>query len=175
MLNSILPTPWVRKLVFLTTVFLVSIFAAVQYKKATDPSFRSELREAAARREKESEFEEAKRKREQAQIVAPLEPVDISANALIAAYDANEIAADQVFKGRTATVWGVVQDIGRQPSGLPYVVMTSDGKPSMLGVQGVFRKSEEHRFIGLWKGRKLTITCEVEGKSVYIQLIECRR
>lgn len=56
-------------------------------------------------------------------------PLEISVSQLIAAYDANEIAADMHLKGRIISVAGVITDFGTEILGRKYVIIEDPNIP----------------------------------------------
>ena len=96
--------------------------------------------------------------------------IRVSARRIKADYEANEIAADRMHKGKTVKVTGKVEQIGRDIVGTPYVVLFTGG----LG--GVHCKViDERQIISLRKGQVVTIEGVCCGTSLFSVVIgECR-
>lgn len=101
------------------------------------------------------------------------EPLSIAASDLFTAYDANEIAADQRYKGQTVRVTGKVSDIGKDITGTPYVVL-SRGRSEINAVQCMFPRSAESAIASLQKGQSVGITATVSGKLGNVILRDSR-
>ena len=70
--------------------------------------------------------------------------IDITATDLHAAYTANEIAADQKYKGKTLRVSGEIADIGKDILATPYVVLDR-ARHEINRVQFMFPKKRLNR------------------------------
>ncbi|HEX7773344.1 MAG TPA: hypothetical protein VF435_13035 [Pyrinomonadaceae bacterium] len=70
-------------------------------------------------------------------------PIVVSATALVADYEANEVAADRRYKGQTLEVTGVVDSIGNDILDSMYVTLDSGERFGITNVQCFFDKSEE--------------------------------
>ena len=90
----------------------------------------------------------------------------LSADQLYAEYNANEVAADDKYKGKKVTVSGTVQQIANDIFGHPYVSIGSD----LVGVQCSFPDSRKSSVMRLTKGQQVTIKGTVEGKMMDVQL-----
>jgi hypothetical protein len=60
---------------------------------------------------------------EPATLVHEAEPEKVQASILVAAYQRNEIAADEAFKGKTLEIEGVIESIAKDIIGSPYVTL----------------------------------------------------
>ena len=76
----------------------------------------------------------------------------ISAATLIAAYEANEVAADEKFKGKLIEVTGVIDSIAKDILGDPYVTLGSGKDFEIAHVQAMFPASAAKQLAGLRKG-----------------------
>jgi tRNA_anti-like len=92
------------------------------------------------------------------------EAINISAKALYEAYEANEIAADEKYKGKQVRVSGVVDSIGKDILDTQYVVLKGDGV--MFGVQCMIGDEHKEILAKLSKGQKMVFQGEVVGKSI---------
>lgn len=89
---------------------------------------------------------------------SPQEPtIEIRADALYAAYQDNEVAADARFKGRPIAVTGVIQSIDKDVFGKASVSLSVPH--SFLGVRARIDKSSTNSLVGLHKGDIATFKC----------------
>jgi hypothetical protein len=94
--------------------------------------------------------------------------VDVSARKLFADYDANEVSADDKYKGKVLRVSGTIGTIGKDITDTPYVEFSGDG---VMGVQCMF---DDTGVLGsLKKGQKLTVRCKGDGKMGNVILRGC--
>lgn len=120
-------------------------------------------------------------KKEAAKIDSILEarkkPLEISVSQLIAAYDANEIAADMHLKGRIISVAGVITDFGTEILGRKYVII-EDPRIPLYYVQCVFKREYGAKLAQYSKGDVISVTGECRGKGVLsdynILMDECK-
>lgn len=82
-------------------------------------------------------------------------PVDVSASALEAAYAANEVAADNQYKGKVLRVSGVVDDISKDFLDKPHVRLRSDR--ILGGVRCSFSKDAGGSLAQLAKGQRVVL------------------
>lgn len=99
----------------------------------------------------------------------PLRPI-VSAENLIAAYEENEVAADQQYKGKSIVVTGTVSRIGKDLLNTMYVATKGRG---LWEVQCMFDDSQEGKLAGLSKGTKVTLIGTVRGKMGNVILKDC--
>jgi hypothetical protein len=86
-------------------------------------------------------------------------PVD--ARALFAAYDANEVAADQQFKGKRLQVTGNVEGINSDLGDDPVVLLTA-GDFQSVHVRGLPADAAA----GISKGQTISVTCVGGGEVI---------
>jgi len=96
---------------------------------------------------------------------------DVTANALAAEYEANEVAADTKYKGKVVYVYGVIRDIGKDVLGAPYIVIGGEG--FLDGVQCTFSESQTSAIAKLWKGQQVRVQGEVSGKMGNVLVRKC--
>ena len=99
--------------------------------------------------------------------------VAISAVQLYAQYEANEVEADNKYKGKVLAVTGVAGDIGKDIMDEAYVLLSSGDALGMFGVQCFFSESEEQNFSNLRTGQQLTIKGRCDGKFGNVFLKDC--
>ena len=89
--------------------------------------------------------------------------VSVSAKDLMAAYKANEVAADQKYKGRRCRVAGVVDSINKDFTGSAYVVLGTGASYEFNGVHVEFSSGNDAVLARLQKGQSLTIVGDCDG------------
>lgn len=100
-------------------------------------------------------------------------PVAVSARDLGAAYEANEMAAQQKYGGHTLAVTGIVTSVDLDLSDDPVVML--QGANEFSSVHANFTKAEADATAALNKGQTVTVICsklsEVMGSPI---LKDCR-
>lgn len=89
--------------------------------------------------------------------------ITISAGELHAAYENNEVAADERFKGKIIQVSGIVDDIGKDIMDTIYVTLSAGGEYSFSSVQCFFADSHTSDAASLSKGDYVTIKGKCDG------------
>jgi hypothetical protein len=97
--------------------------------------------------------------------------IAVTPQRLYAAYEANEVAADEEYKGKLVRVSGTIEDIGKDILDSPYVKF--EGTNSLFGVQAMFPKSAASQLARLQKNQFLTVQCTVTGKLGNVLLKNC--
>jgi hypothetical protein len=92
----------------------------------------------------------------------------LSANELLGGYQANEVAADQRYKGRVIEVTGVVDKVGRDILDNPYLTMQS---PGIFCVQCFF--DNDRPLTSLRPGHIVTVRGWCDGKLGNVGLKYC--
>ena len=100
----------------------------------------------------------------------------VSAWLLFKRYDQNPIAADAKYRYETVVVVGIVEDIGRDILGNPYVVLKgSQEEFSLGGVQCTFDVADEAEIAEISEGQKVAIFGEVKGLILFnVQIDGCQ-
>lgn len=88
--------------------------------------------------------------------------INIDADALYRAYDANEVAADRSYKGQKLRISGVIKRIGKDILDTPYLIF-GDG---LAVVQAMFARQNEAELAGLSIGQKVAVECTCDGKII---------
>ena len=99
--------------------------------------------------------------------------IEMSWETLIDEYEANQIAADEKYKGKNIKLTGSISDFERDfMSDDPWIIFE---KSFMKRVVMVFDKSDEEQISTLSKGDSVTIVGKCDGESVsgYIYLKNC--
>lgn len=98
---------------------------------------------------------------EEASAPPPAPPIDVTAKDLQRAYDANEVAADQQYRGRVLRVTGSVRSIDKDFTDQPIVwLRTRD----FGGVMSYFDDASGPA--SLRKGQKVTVRCVGGGRTI---------
>ena len=87
----------------------------------------------------------------------------VTAIDLYAAYETNEVAADQTWGGQTVELSGTVKDIGFDIVDTPYVSLATDG---LWSVQCFFSKDDAGTLTELTAGQEVTLTGTVDGLAI---------
>lgn len=96
-------------------------------------------------------------------------PIEVTAKQLFADYDANEISADEKYKGKPVRVTGTISSIGKDVLGDPYVQFAAGN--AVFGVQCMF--GDGSALASLKKGQELTVGCWAPGKMGNVILRGC--
>jgi hypothetical protein len=89
--------------------------------------------------------------------------ISVTANRLVNEYKANEVAADEKFKGKMLLIEGLVDKIGKDILDTSYVALTSGAEFEFVGVQCFFAKKDNAMLAGLHKGQKVAIKGRCDG------------
>ena len=89
--------------------------------------------------------------------------VTISAQQLVLAYEANEVAADEKYNGKVIAVSGVVEEIGKDFTDSIYVSLSSGDDSLWTSVHCSFGDSHKSAAAGLSKGEYVTIKGKCDG------------
>lgn len=102
-------------------------------------------------------------------------PIELSAHDLWAAYDENEVNADNLYKKKTISVTGTVFEIGKDLlTGTPFIALKAGDSLGIYNIQCFFQDSREHEKVAeVRDGDKITITGKCEGKSINVLLRDC--
>lgn len=88
--------------------------------------------------------------------------IAVDASKLFADYQANEVAADQAYKGQQLTVTGTVAGINKNFTDDIYVEIGTSNEFMSIHAQGI----PANIAAGLQKGQKITVQCEGAGLMV---------
>ena len=102
------------------------------------------------------------------------EYIEVTATELIAAYDENEVAADNKYKGQILTVTGVVGSIGKDIVDDAYVTLKDESSDySFTSVQCYFADDNLDDIAGLKEGDRVVIVGECSGGTMNVLLKKC--
>ncbi|BDC49432.1 hypothetical protein F183_A17480 [Bryobacterales bacterium F-183] len=96
----------------------------------------------------------------------------IRAAELIAMYEANEVAADNLLKGNPVVVKGRVDKIGKDILLAPYISM-GRAPYGLTAVHCSFNRKNEHLLVDLRPGREIFVMGKVQGKMMNVLLDDC--
>lgn len=99
---------------------------------------------------------------------------ELSVQAILDAYEANEVRADARFKGQTFVISGAIESIGKDVLGRPFLILTKDGSPQYPAIQASFSTEHLNALAQLDKRYSVRITCTGSGKLMHIQFSNCR-
>jgi hypothetical protein len=94
----------------------------------------------------------------------------VQASLLVAAYERNEIAADQAFKGKPFDIKGVVESVAKDILDTPYVTMDREGFRS---VQAMFPRRSANALMDLRPGQRILVRCKVDGLMMNVLASDC--
>lgn len=100
-------------------------------------------------------------------------PMAVTAPNLFADYEANEVSADEKYKGKTLDVQGRVETIGKDIVDSMYVTLDINKPMSIGNVQCMFDGGHKAELTQLKKGQKVTLRGEVSGKMGNVLMRNC--
>ncbi len=104
--------------------------------------------------------------------IASKEPdAAVPAVLLVMHYKANEVAADQRFKGKTLQVTGIVESIKKDMLNQPYLTLAGNGP--LAGVQCYFAKSHEGELAQIQTGMGVSVKGRCDGLMMNVLLRGC--
>ncbi len=80
---------------------------------------------------------------------------------LFSDYAANEVSADQQYKGKLVEVSGAIRKIGKDFTGSPFIIIGGD---DLNGVQCMFPRSDDSPVAQVREGQNVTVRGRVSGK-----------
>ena len=92
---------------------------------------------------------------------------------IMADYMANEVSADDYYRGRIVQVDGTVERIKKDISDTPYVILNGAGRSSYRSFQAFFSQSSTSQLGNLRKGQVITVRCRIDGLSVNVLARAC--
>lgn len=117
------------------------------------------VEDAVAREARDSAAKKEAARREQAEIASL---TMFTAPQIAQAYEANTVAADQIFKNKRFRVSGVISSINTDFLGKPYITLKG-GVNQFMEPQFGFDKDQMNVVAGLRKGQKVVLACEGHG------------
>lgn len=100
-------------------------------------------------------------------------PTQVQLSAMLSEYKANEVRADQSYKGKFIETSGTVDDVKKDILDSMYITLGT-GKPFELPmVQCHLSSSQTSRAAALNKGNRATVRGRVDGLMFHVQLRDC--
>jgi hypothetical protein len=97
--------------------------------------------------------------------------IRVDASTLYAEYQANQVAADQKYKGKVVVVSGIIDRIGKDLLDQTLIHM---GKSSLAGVDFTFVKSDSSSIANLKKGQTVSVKGRIDGELLTsVMLKDC--
>ncbi len=96
-------------------------------------------------------------------------PLDVTADEMLLAYSANEVAADNRYRNHLLNITGTVQAIKRGPDSLPYLALRSAGEPD--GVRAVFDPAVGSVLASVAKGDVVVMRCRGSGMTLGVPAV----
>lgn len=97
--------------------------------------------------------------------------INISSEQLSEDYEANELAADKMYKDCVIIINGVAISIGSDYDGTPNVLLR--GTDPFSSVSAKFMSYEGDKLIAIKKGERVSAKCIGDGMNVNAQLKNC--
>ncbi len=111
--------------------------------------------------------------------------IRITAVDLWEAYNANEVAADAIYRGNVLEISGRIDEIGKDWLDNPYINLRTKFSEIILPyphdsivmtegrVKCMFDSKEESQLTQLAKGQEVTVRGECSGYNYYVEIIDC--
>lgn len=96
------------------------------------------------------------------QAALPVAPIAIDAARLWRSYEANEVAADVLYKGKLLRVTGVVSGIDKDMLG--GILISLRAPNQFMPSRASLRDSQQRRAADLTKGQRVVMICEGAGR-----------
>lgn len=93
---------------------------------------------------------------------------------LLAAYQQNEVGADNRFKGARVRVAGVIDEVKKDILDNLYVTVGTGGSFEIPQLQAFFDDSANQRLGGLQKGQNVTVVCTIDGLMMNVIGKDCQ-
>jgi hypothetical protein len=92
---------------------------------------------------------------------------------LLAAYEGNEVGADNTYKGNLVRVTGIIGDIKKDILDNLYVTLGTGAVFEIPQVQAFFDDSQNSQLAELRKGGRLTVECRIDGLMMNVLARDC--
>lgn len=99
--------------------------------------------------------------------------LEVSATQLVEEYRANEVRADQTYKGKVVVVAGRIQEVKKDLAGHPLVILAPGKGHGFTTVRAVFDKQAADAVAALEKDQETRIKGMVQGKFGTVNLTAC--
>jgi putative nucleic acid binding protein/zinc ribbon protein len=98
---------------------------------------------------------------------------EVALDALLSDYTANEVAADQRYKGRLIRIRGVLKEVNKDILNAPFVVVGNGSDVALRDLQCALSQSAGEEAAGLTRGEPITVQGRVSGLRLNVQLTDC--
>jgi hypothetical protein len=98
-------------------------------------------------------------------------PIPLSADQLKREYDANEVAADMRYKGKTLIVTGTIRSIDKDF--LDHPVLNLDTDDQFTSVQAIYPKEAANTLAEFHKGQTVSLKCRGHGRVLLSPMLDC--
>ena len=92
---------------------------------------------------------------------------------ILSAYEGNEVAADNRYKGNQVQVTGIVGDIKKDIMDNLYVTLGTGKEFEIPQIQAFFDDSMNSQLGSLKKGQRLTVVCTIKGLMMNVLGEDC--
>ena len=161
-----------KKAAFVGASLFAALIVATALYQATPEGKAAVAAQKQERADQETQRQQDDAEREKHQAAADKQGA-ISAASLKAAYDQNEVNADNQYKGKVVVVQGRVGTIGKNVINMPYVTLDED----QLGIGSIhcfFDKASNAQLAKLRPGQTIFIRGTVDGLSMLsVDLNDC--
>ena len=99
--------------------------------------------------------------------------VSVPVQQLLLEYKANEVAADQKYKGKRVRTTGIVDEIKKDFLDSIYVTIGTGAEFEIPSVQCYFDKSLANKAAALTKGQTISVDCDCDGLMLNVQMKNC--
>jgi hypothetical protein len=156
---------WAIALMILGALGMCGIFAAAGKKEGASST-------PSDSRPSESRPSESRPAAPQPKETGPDKTVTIGE--ILKAYKGNEISADGAYKGKRVRITGgIVDDIKKDILGDPYITVGTGAQFEIPQVQCSLAGNQVSKAAGLNKGDRVTVTGEVSGLMMNVQMSDC--
>jgi hypothetical protein len=100
-------------------------------------------------------------------------PLVVTAAQLLSAYSADELSADEQYRGRVLAVSGHIAGLGRDINDAAFVMLDPDEQAAGVAVQCLFTGARARSVTRLKKGQRVTLVGRCDGKFGNVMLREC--
>ena len=100
-------------------------------------------------------------------------PITVTAAELFRDYEANEVAADEKYKGKMIGVQGTVKSIGKDIVGSMYITLSTEERYGIMSVQCMFDDEFKNQLAQLKKGQNVMVSGRLDGKMGNVILSDC--
>jgi hypothetical protein len=104
---------------------------------------------------------------------APEQVVQVNIRTILAAYENNEVGADNQYKGKLIEVTGIVGDIKKDIMDNLYVTLGTGAQFEIPQIQAFFDDSMNNQLGQLRKRQQLTVVCRVNGLMMNVLAKDC--